>query len=83
MSTPTRPYAPIACGLVDELQLRAMRRTPVRVTFLKEGAHGVFEGRIADIRSRDGAEFLLLEEGPTVRLDALVEVDGIPFGAGC
>ena len=50
-------YTPIACGLHDELQLRALRGRPVPLTVTGE------------------------DSGREVRLDRLVEVDGIAFGS--
>lgn len=81
----TAPYRPIDCALHDELQLRALRRTVVSLSFREEGRGGVrsVSGRLVDVRTRNGAEYLSLESGAEIRLDLLVEVDGIPFGHAC
>lgn len=84
--TVTRPYRPIACSLHDELQLRALRGTPVSVRVRGPGDGGeeeVCHGRITDLTSRDGAEYLVMESGRRFRLDQLLEVDGIAFGDAC
>lgn len=89
MDTPG--YIPIACGLHDELQLRSMRRsvTVVRHT-AEDGAHALtVRARILDVYARGGAEYLVLEQvsdgaRSEIRLDRLLDVDGIPFnGPGC
>jgi len=88
----TDPYRPIACGLHDELQLRALRRSRVTLRYrlpddVAPGAAGgegaevrVVTDRVVDVRTRSGAEYLALASGEEIRLDRLVEVDGIPFG---
>lgn len=79
MNTPP-PYRPIACGLHDELLLRALRRTPVPIAFLgPRGGVRKRRGVPVDVRTRDAAEYLLLADGTEIRLDRLVQVDGIPF----
>ena len=78
-----RTYVPIACGLVDELQLRALRRSPVRIRWTTAGEVQEADAVIADVRTRDGAEFAVLADGRDIRLDDLLEVDGIGFGAEC
>ena len=35
-----------------------------------------YTGRLADLYSRDGAEFVIFEEGESVRLDRVLTVDG-------
>ena len=78
------PYRPIACSLVDELQLRALRGRPVTIRYRGDG-DGLVEVRtvIKDILSRDGAEYLVPAVGEDIRLDDLVEVDGLSFGDHC
>lgn len=78
------PYRPIACSLVDELQLRAMRGRPVTIRYRGAG-DATTESRsvIRDVLSRDGAEYLVLDEGEDIRLDDLLEVDGLAFGESC
>lgn len=70
------PYHPIDCGLHDVLEASAVRRRPCRIRY-REPDGSVEEVRtvIADIFTRDGAEFVRLEAGPVVRLDRLETVD--------
>lgn len=88
MITHFTPYTPIACGLHDELQLRAMRRATVDLTASRQNGHREsLRGRVLDVLTRDGAEFLvveLLEDASRVelRLDHLISVDGLDFQAG-
>lgn len=77
----SEPYRPIACALHDELQLRAMRRSLVSLRVRDDSGGGQREvrDRVVDVRTREGAEFLVLESGEEIRLDRLMEVDGIRF----
>lgn len=78
------PYHPIDCALHDELQLRALRRTRVGIRVQDgSGPPEELNGVVVDVLSRDGAEYLVLEGGREIRLDRLVEVDGIPFADAC
>ncbi|MBT8338232.1 MAG: hypothetical protein KJO11_16715 [Gemmatimonadetes bacterium] len=79
----TERYRPIDCALHDELQLRVLRGRDVEVEWTDPtGAARRSVGRVTDVFSRDGAEYLRLAAGRDVRLDRLTRVDGIPFSAG-
>ncbi len=73
-------YRPISCSLHSEYELLAMRCAPVTVHYRDEtGAGHHFRGRIVDLLTRDGAEFMRLEsERGTleVRLDRIVRLRG-------
>ena len=76
-------YTPIDCGLHDQLQLLAMRRR--KVTLVARDDRGdplSMEGRVTDVLSRGGAEWLALEDGTFLRLDRLVTIDGQSFTPG-
>jgi len=60
-------YKPIDCTIHDQYEAAAVRRTIVTLTWSERDTPYV--GRILDVRVRDGAEFLVLEGGLTVRLD--------------
>lgn len=80
--TDSDAYAPIDCGLHDELQLLAMRRREVdlRVRAEAEGDPArELRDRIVDVYTRGGAEWIRLGSGEEIRLDRLVEVDGRAF----
>lgn len=78
------PYTPVACSLHDELQLLVMRQRLVRWSFTDDGGRTVTtEARATDILSRDGAEWVILDDGTAVRLDRLHDVDGRPFAGTC
>ena len=62
-----------------------MRRVECSVVYRVEGGETTrsFTGRLADLYSRDGAEFVMFEEGESVRLDrVLMVVEGDFIGEG-
>lgn len=70
-------YQPINCEFHDVLESLATTRTPAQVIFIDdEGTPQQRTAIVLDVYARDGAEFLALDTGETVRLDALRQVDG-------
>lgn len=70
-------YNPISCEFHDVLEALATVRRPASISFHDDD--GALQQRTAiihDVYSRDGAEYLSLSSGETLRLDQLVEVDG-------
>ncbi len=70
-------YTPINCSLYDELELFAMRKTPVDI-ILKSGE--TIHDIISTLETRKGeGEFLILNSSKAIRLDQLASVDGKDF----
>jgi Rho-binding antiterminator len=79
-----KEYKPIACGLYDELELRALRKQKITLTFLNHNAEtDTIECIIADLFSKDKTEFLKTTEGKIIRLDDIVKLDNILFNKSC
>lgn len=79
-----KEYKPIACGLYDELELRALRKQVVRLTFQNDkNENELIECIISDLFSKDKIEFLKTNDGKIIRLDDLLELDGIIFNKSC
>ena len=76
-------YAPIACGVHDRLEHWAVRGEPVAVVWREGDAERVVEARIVDVVARDGADWVVLGTGETVRADRLVSVDGVARPGVC
>jgi Rho-binding antiterminator len=70
----TEPYQPIDCAVHDRLEDLAVRRVACRIEMA--AAEGIREaaGVIVDVFARDGAEYLRLDSGETVRLDRIRRV---------
>jgi Rho-binding antiterminator len=77
-------YKPIDCNLYDELILLIMRKQNIQILFQNEsGAEEEMDTVLKDIYSKEGEEFILLENGNTLRLDKLLKIDGKDFGGYC
>ena len=67
------------CSMHDKLLALATRKQPCTLLVQDDGAEGgprQVEGVIIDVFSRDGAEYLRLQDGALFRLDKLDTVDG-------
>ncbi|SDL99290.1 hypothetical protein SAMN05660860_01628 [Geoalkalibacter ferrihydriticus] len=70
-------YIPISCSIHDELLAAVMAKEPCELDCLSEsGTMTRICGRIVDVYSRVGAEYLQLEDGTTLRLDRLRKFNG-------
>jgi Rho-binding antiterminator len=79
-----KEYKPIACGLYDELELRALRKQIVKLTFQNDNKENkIIECIISDLFSKDKIEFLKTGDGIEIRLDDILELDGIIFNKSC
>ncbi|MGH9457026.1 MAG: Rho-binding antiterminator [Thermoanaerobaculia bacterium] len=70
-------YKPISCDNHDELEAAAVRKKEVELEFEKQGVLQRERGRIADVYTNDGAEWVRLQgTGGTieVRLDEIVRM---------
>lgn len=76
MSEAGDAYQPIECHVHDRLEDLAVRRKVCAMRYrAMSGEVEEVAGKITDIYSRDGAEYLDLDAGLTIRLDALVSFE--------
>lgn len=80
---PDRPYVPIACGVHDRLEGWALLRTPVEVAWAQGGETRRQTAVIADVLARDGADWIVLSTGESIRADWLVTVGGVEAAPTC
>lgn len=72
------PYVPISCAFHDVLEHLAMRRQPVQLRFrAADGSVQQRTARIDDLYSQRGEEYLRTDGGDTLRLDRLLQADGV------
>jgi Rho-binding antiterminator len=77
MSNTLPQYIPVSCEFHDRLEDLATLRKQASVSYLDDG--GVQQQRdavIKDVFAREGADYVALSSGETVRMDRLVQVDG-------
>lgn len=79
-----KQYKPIACGLYDELELRALRKQKVNLVITNDqNENENLTCVIADLFSKDKTEYLKTGDGRVVRLDNIIEMDNIIFNKNC
>ena len=76
-------YTPIACGVHDRLESWAVRRETVEVVWRDGPGERRRTTRIADVVARDGADWIVLETGETLRADRLTSVGGVAVTPSC
>ncbi|MBK7632607.1 MAG: hypothetical protein IPJ23_18310 [Ignavibacteriales bacterium] len=80
----SKEYKPIACELYDELELRALRKQVIKLSYTNDNNENeIIECVIADLFSKDKIEFLKTIDGKIIRLDDMVELDNIIFNKNC
>lgn len=68
-------YEPVSCDYHDQLEAAAMHKTHVELEFDLDGVSQKENGRIADVYTANGAEFVKFEseKGPLeIRLDQII-----------
>ncbi len=69
-------YSPVSCSFHDQLEHLAIRRTKCRFAYRQDDGEQTAEGRIADIRVSDGAEYAIIEpSGLRIRLDRILKIE--------
>lgn len=70
-------YKPINCNYYDELEAIATLKKKVLVKYQeKDQTLEAPDVRILDLYTKNKEEFVVLDNGRTIRLDYLIEVDG-------
>lgn len=78
-----RPYTPIDCSFYDRLEEAATLRRVIPIEYIRDGQRRTISARINDLRLMDGAEWMILETGVSIRLDDLLRVDGYDLPGTC
>jgi Rho-binding antiterminator len=77
-------YIPIDCNYYDKLEAWAVLRQEVEVVFLQESEkEEVLRGLIEDFFIEEGAEYMKMKDGKSLRLDRLVAVNGEAVPKSC
>lgn len=71
-------YKPVSCGFHDELQYKATTGVSCAIAYRDfDGTERLVTDAIADVYTREGAEYLRLRSGEEIRLDRLIRVDDL------
>lgn len=72
----TLPYQPIDCGFHDELLAWATLQRQVHIVYQDDhGEETRVSDVITDVYTRAGAEWMQLQNGTTIRLDGIIQVN--------
>ena len=75
----TEAYRPIDCSLHDRIEDLAVRRTLVRIWHESDAGPVDVHDTIADWLVRDGVEYVRTGSGVEIRMDRLLEIDGVRY----
>ena len=73
----TEPYEPVSCDYHDQLEAAAMHHTQMELEFDLDGVAQKERGRIEDVYTADGAEFVRFAAGSgplEIRLDHIISL---------
>ena len=66
-------YKPISCAFYDELEAAAVKHIHSTITYMDENSEKTIQGKIVDFKTLNRSEFLILEDGTTIRLDTIIQ----------
>ena len=73
------PYRPIDCSLHDRVEEHAVRGKVVRIRYEGDAGPVELDDTVVDWVVRDGAEFVRTGSGVTIRMDRILEIDGVAY----
>ena len=73
-------YSPINCDFYDVLEEASTLRRHCEIVYVAaEQSEAMVQGYITNLYAESGEEFLVMDNGLYIRLDALVSVNGKPI----
>lgn len=79
----TQPYTPISCSFYDYLEEAATLRLSSTIEYLEGDRNAKIESRIKTLFIKDKIEFMMLENGQSIRLDHLIRFNGKALPKSC
>lgn len=77
-------YIPISCGSYDQLEEWAVKKTCCNISYFDDNKIEVtMKSKIINFITKDKEEFLVLENGTKIRLDKIMNVNGITLDKSC
>lgn len=72
-----KKYQPISCSFHDHLEAWATTQADCKIKFRDSRKKDCsVTGKIKDIYTRNGIEFMVIDNGTKIRLDQLIHVNG-------
>lgn len=77
-------YIPISCSFYDRLEAWAIQCQHVEIQYRDvSGVESTVITLINDLQAKEGVEYAMLDNGLQIRLDQLIQVNGIPVEPTC
>ncbi len=76
-------YHPIQCSDYDLLESLATIGTRCSITYAEEGLTRNVQAIIKDLVTENKQEYMLLDNGETLRLDTIISINGRHFSNVC
>ncbi len=71
-------YHPVNCGFYDYFEACITLRERVKIIYLnEEGQTCIITAKPTDLQLKNGGEFLVLENGEYIRLDFILQFNGV------
>ncbi len=67
-------YKPISCGLYDQLEAYAVKKTMLEIVYLDENEEKTIKEYIVNFKTLNKEEYLILSNGLEIRLDKVIKV---------
>ncbi len=83
MSESNLPYVPINCSFYDYLEEVATLGRLSAIEYMEDNRSEKLESKIQTLVSRDKIEYMVLENGQSIRLDYLLSINGISLPKSC
>lgn len=78
-----QPYIPISCSFYDYLEEAATLKKVAIIDYFENGIPTKIESWIKTLFIKDKIEFMMLENGQSIRLDHLIRFNGKALPKSC
>ncbi len=83
MNDSNPPYTPISCSFYDYLEEAATLGRSSAIQYLEDNRLEKIESRIQTLVTKNKIEYLVLENGQSIRLDYLLSINGKSLPKSC
>lgn len=70
-------YKTVSCHFYDELEALAVKKVLSKILYFENGNEKYIEDIIVDFKTRNKEEFLILKNGLNIRLDKIININGL------
>ena len=70
-------YKTVSCHFYDELEALAVKKVLSKITYSENENEKYIEDIIVDFKTKNKEEFVILSNGVQIRLDKIIEINGL------